>query len=75
MARMLTTTVRLDPEDVQALAKAREDGLSASDLIRKGLRVVASRYYPNRRPPSTGLFVSTDLKLGEESELFKDLKR
>src|SRR5262245_35031988 len=26
-------------------------------------------------PPSTGLFVSTDLKLGEESELFKDLKR
>jgi Arc/MetJ-type ribon-helix-helix transcriptional regulator len=74
MARMLTTTVRLDPEDVQALAKAREDGLSASDLIRKGLRVVASRYYPNRRPPSTGLFVSTDLKLGEESELFKDLK-
>jgi Arc/MetJ-type ribon-helix-helix transcriptional regulator len=75
MARMLTTTVRLDPEDVQALAKAREDGLSASDLIRKGLRVVASRYYTNRRPPSTGLFVSTDLKLGEESELFKDLKR
>lgn len=75
MARMLTTTVRLDPEDVQALAKAREDGLSASDLIRKGLRVVASRYYANRRPPSTGLFVSTDMKLGEESELFKDLKR
>jgi Arc/MetJ-type ribon-helix-helix transcriptional regulator len=71
---MLSTTVRLDPEDVQALAKAREDGLSASDLIRKGLRVVASRYYANRRPPSTGLFVSTDLKLGEESELFKDLK-
>ena len=75
MARMLTTTVRLDPEDVQALAKAREDGLSASDLIRKGLRVVASRYYTNRRPPSTGLFVSTELKLGDESELFKDLKR
>lgn len=75
MARMLTTTVRLDPEDVQALAKAREDGLSASDLIRKGLRVVASRYYIKRRPHSTGLFVSTDLKLGEESELFKHLKR
>ena len=74
MARKLTTTVRLDPEDAEALAKAREDGLSASDLIRKGLRIVASRYYGNRRAPSTGLFVSTDLKLGDESELFKDLK-
>jgi hypothetical protein len=69
MARKLTTTVRLDPEDAEALARAREDGLSSSDL-----RVVASRYYRNRRPPSTGLFVATDLKLGEESELFKDLK-
>jgi Arc/MetJ-type ribon-helix-helix transcriptional regulator len=75
MARKLTTTVRLDPEDAQALARAREDGLSASDLVRKGLRIVASRYYDNRRPLSKGLFVSTDLKLGEESELFKDLKR
>ena len=26
-----------------------------------------------RRPPSTGLFVSTSNKLGDESELFKDL--
>lgn len=75
MARKLTTTVRLDPEDAEALAKAREDGLSSSDLIRKGLRIVASRYYRNRRPPSTGLFVTTDMKLGEESELFKDLER
>jgi len=75
MARKLTTTVRLDPEDAEALARARKDGLSSSDLIRKGLRVVASRYYRNRRAPSTGLFVSTDMKLGEESELFKDLER
>jgi len=74
MARKLTTTVRLDPEDAEALARARKDGFSASDLIRKGLRVVASRYYPNRRPPSTGLFVSTDNKLGDEAELFRDLK-
>lgn len=67
MARKLTTTIRLDPEDAEALAKAREDGLSASDLLRKGLRIVASRYYQNRRVPSTGLFVSTDPQLGEES--------
>ncbi len=75
MARKLITTVRLDPEDAEALARARRDGLAASDLIRKGLRVVAARYYRRRRPPSTGLFVSTDAKLGEESEIFRDLER
>jgi hypothetical protein len=41
---------------------ARE-GFSASELIRGGLRVVASRYYRNRRPPSTGLFVSAHDRL------------
>ena len=75
MARKLTTTVRLDREDAEALARARKDGLAASDLIRRGLRVVAARYYRGRRPPSTGLFVSTDAKLGEESEIFRDLER
>ncbi len=75
MSRKLTTTVRLEPEDAEALAKAHEAGLSASELVRKGLRIVASDYYEHRRPPSTGLFVSTDLKLGEESELFRDLER
>jgi hypothetical protein len=74
MARKLSTTVRLDPEDVEALARARADGVPASDLIRRGLRVVAARYYRNRRSPSTGLFVSTAPKLGDESELFKDVK-
>jgi len=42
MARLLSTTVRLEQEDVLALKRAREDGLSASGLLRKGLRVVAS---------------------------------
>lgn len=73
MSRKRVTTVRLDPADAEALAKARRDGHSASELIRRGLRVVAFRYYPDRRPPSTGLFVSTDAKLGEESELFGEL--
>jgi len=73
MARKLTTTVRLDPEDAEALARARAQGLSASRLIRQGLRVVAAKYYRRRRPPSTGLFISTAIKLGDESELFKDL--
>jgi hypothetical protein len=75
MARKLITTVRLDREDAEALARARKDGLAASELIRKGLRVVAARYYRNRRPPSTGLFVSTDAKLGEAEEVFRDLER
>lgn len=55
-------------------ALARADGMSTSDLIRKGLRLVASGYYRNRRPPSTGLFVSTDAKLGDEAEHFADLE-
>jgi hypothetical protein len=74
MAQKLSTTVRLDREDAAALARARKDGWSASDLIRKGLRVVAAKYYPRRRPPSTGLFVSTATNLGDESELFKDIE-
>ena len=75
MARSRTTTVRLEDADVRALKKARAAGYSASDLIRKGLRVVASRYYTGRRPPSTRLFESTDAKLGDESELFVDLEK
>lgn len=74
MARLISTTVRLEEEDVRALKRARADGLSTSDLLRKGLRVVASRYYSGRRPPSTLLFESTNAKLGDESELFRDLK-
>jgi hypothetical protein len=56
------------------LKRARAAGHSASELVRKGLRVVASRYYSGRRPPSTRLFESTDTKLGDESELFRDLE-
>jgi hypothetical protein len=41
MAHLTSTTVRLEEEDVRALS-ARADGLSASDLLRKGMRVVAS---------------------------------
>jgi len=75
MARKLSTTVRLDREDAEALARARKDGLATSDLIRKGLRVVAARYYRDRSPPSTRLFVSTSAKLGDEADIFRDLER
>ncbi len=74
MARLTSTTVRLEDEDILALRKARAAGYSASELVRKGLRVVASRYYSGRRAPKTGLFESTDSKLGDESLLFKDIK-
>jgi hypothetical protein len=74
MARLISTTVRLEEDDMRALKRARADGLSASDLLRKGLRVVASRYYSGRRPPSTLLFESTNSKLGDEADLFRDLE-
>lgn len=74
MARSVSTTVRLDEEDIRALKRAREAGFSASDLIRRGLRVAASRYYSGRRPPLTLLFESTNAKLGDESELFRDIE-
>jgi len=74
MARLTSTTIRLEEDDIRALKKARAAGHSASELVRKGLRVVASRYYSGRQPPTTGLFESTDSKLGDESLLFKDLK-
>lgn len=76
MATKRSTTVRLDSEDVAALERARADGLSSSDLIRRGLRLVAAKYYKGRRrPPSTGLFVATGSDLGLESELFDELER
>ncbi len=75
MARKLAATVRLDREDAEALARARKDGLEPSDLIRRGLRLVAARSYRVPRPPSTGVYVSTDIKLGNEKEIFRDLER
>jgi Arc/MetJ-type ribon-helix-helix transcriptional regulator len=75
MARLISTTVRLNEEDIRALKRARAAGHSASELIRKGLRVVAARYYSDGLPPSARLFESSDTKLGEESELFRDLER
>jgi Arc/MetJ-type ribon-helix-helix transcriptional regulator len=76
MSSKRSTTVRLDPEDAAALARARADGLSSSELIRRGLRLVAAKYYRGRRrPPTTALFVSTDPKLGDEDQLFARTKR
>ena len=74
MARLVTTTVRLEAEDVQALVRARAAGYSASELIRRGLRLVAARYYRGGRPPKTRLFESMDMKLGDEADLFRDLE-
>ena len=75
MARNTVKTIRLDPEDARALKRAKADGISSSDLVRRGLRIVAARYYGGRRrPPKTRLFVCTDPRLGEESELFKDFR-
>ena len=75
MALKTATTVRLDPADVEALARARADGFSTSELIRRGIRTVAAKYYRHkRRPPVTALFVSEDPRLGDEGELFATLE-
>jgi hypothetical protein len=74
MSQLTSTTVRLEQEDIRALKRAKAAGHSASELIRKGLRVVAYRYYTGRRTPTTRLFESTDSKLGDEAELFGDLE-
>jgi hypothetical protein len=76
MPRKTAKTIRLDPEDVQALKRAEADGISSSELVRRGLRIVAARYYKGqrRRPPKVTLLVSTDPHLGEESELYKDFR-
>jgi hypothetical protein len=71
MPRKTVKAIRLDPEDARALSRAQADGISSSELVRRGLRIVAARYYSGRRrPPRTRLFVSIDPHLGEESELF-----
>ena len=49
MARRASATVSLGPQDVRALARARALGLSASDLLRQGLRVAAAPYYQTGR--------------------------
>jgi len=66
MDRRVRRTIRLDPEDALALERAEADGISASDLVRQGLRIVAAHYYERRRrrPPKVSLFVSTDPHLG-----------
>jgi len=76
MASKRVTTIRLDPDDLRALSRARKDGISSSELIRRGLRLVAARYYQKRRrPPTTRVFSSVDTKLGDEAELFRDLEK
>jgi hypothetical protein len=75
VARRTVKTIALEPEDAAALERAQSEGASSSELVRRGLRIVAARFYSERRrPPKTKLFVSTDPKLGEESELFQDTR-
>jgi hypothetical protein len=75
MRRKTVKAVRLDPEDLEALKRAEADGVSPSELVRRSLRIAAARYYRAvRRPPRITLLVSTDPRLGEESELYKDFR-
>ena len=49
------TTIILNAEEQRLLqAASREEGLSQSALIRKGIRAVTSAYRGNARRPATG---------------------
>jgi hypothetical protein len=76
MPRKTAKTIPLDPEDLQALKRAEADGISSSELVSRGLRIVAAQYYydGHRRPPRVGLLVSTDPHLGEESHLYRGFR-
>ena len=67
---------RLDAADARALKRAEAAGIDPSDLVRRGLRIVAAQYYGTRqrRPPKVRLFVCTNAQLGEESQLFRGLR-
>jgi hypothetical protein len=72
MPRKTTKTIRLGPEDTRALKRAEADGVSLSELVRRGRRIVAAPHYAcRRRSPRTRLFVCTEPQLGEESGLFQ----
>jgi|SRR5918999_3666434 hypothetical protein len=68
------TRVRLHLEPAE-IEPACGEGSSSFLSVAQSLNLEGPPDWSKRigRPPSTGLFVSTDPKLGEESELFKDL--
>jgi hypothetical protein len=76
VSRKVVKSFRLDPEDVRALQRAKADGVSPSELVRRGLRIVAAPYYTRtrRRPPNVRLVISTDSRLGEEPKLLKEFR-
>ena len=70
MARMASrTTVVLSADDVAALRRAsKEEGLSQSELIRKGVRAVTAAYRVRRRPLTGWLKLSK----AEKAEIERD---
>ncbi len=63
------TTVVLTSEDEQALQRAsRAEGVSQSELIRKGIRSVTAAYRPRSRP----VFGWLKLSKSEREEISRD---
>jgi hypothetical protein len=58
-----------------AKSKAAERGISFCQFVTEAVeeKLKGATAYSGRRPPSTRLFESTDIKLGEESQLFQDI--
>jgi hypothetical protein len=60
MAKSRRTTIVIPSEDERALlAAARAEGVSQSEIIRRGIRAVTAAYRRDRPRPRTGLFRAT----------------
>jgi Ribbon-helix-helix protein, copG family len=69
MATTRRTTIVIPEEDESALrAAARAEGVSQSELIRRGIRAVTAAYRRDRPRPKIGFF---ELSKQEEEELLR----
>jgi hypothetical protein len=69
MAKRRRTTIVIPEEDETVLrVAARAEGVSQSELIRRGIRAVTAAYRRDRPRPRTGLF---KLSKREEEELLR----
>jgi len=60
MAKTRRTTIVIPAEDERALrAASRAEGVSQSELIRRGIRAVTAAHRRSRPRPRTGLFRAT----------------
>jgi len=69
-------TITLDAETTRLLDRAaREQGVSRSEFVRRQLRRTLEQFREHPRPRCAGVIKGRLRERGDESELFRDLKR